>query len=131
MLLVSYASAGAEEDPGAMIVDQFSFGPRRVYVILHLVAHGDSWGVDGLSVVPYVAVSVSCVVGFGSRLIHFPHFDGIPLILDLNTLSECFFSACASTVDTPFRGSGHCSVIWRGRDFLCSRYALAPLQFAD
>lgn len=71
VLLVSYASAGAEEDPGAMIVDQFSFGPRRVYVILHLVAHGDSWGVDGVTVVPYVSVSVSCVVGLGPRLIPF------------------------------------------------------------
>lgn len=59
VLLVSYASAGAEEDPGAMIVDQFSFGPRRVYVILHLVAHGDSWGVNGVTVVPYISVSIS------------------------------------------------------------------------
>lgn len=77
VLLVSYASAGAEEVSGAMVVDQFSFGPRRVYVILRLVAHGDSWGVDGATVVPYVAVSVSCVVIFRSRLTIFPYFDGL------------------------------------------------------
>lgn len=59
VILVSYASAGSEEDPGAMVVDQFSFGPRRVYAILRLVAHGDLWGIDGVTVVPYVAVSVS------------------------------------------------------------------------
>lgn len=77
VLLVSYASAGAEEDPGAMIIDQFNFGPRRVYVILRLVAHGDSWGVDGVTVVPYVAVSVSCAVRFWPILIHIPYSDGI------------------------------------------------------
>lgn len=99
VLLVSYASAGAEEDPGAMIVDQFSFGPRRVYAILRLVVHGDSWGVDGVTVVPYVAVSVSRVVSFPSRLITFP-------------ISECCFSPCTSTIDTPFRRSNHCSGIW-------------------
>lgn len=77
VLLVSYASAGAEEDPGAMVVEQFSFGPRRVYVILRLVVHSDSWGVDGVTVVPYVAVSVSCVVIFRPRLIFFPCFDAL------------------------------------------------------
>jgi nuclear pore complex protein Nup133 len=77
VLLVSYASAGAGEDSGAMVVDQFSFGPRRVYVILRLVAHGDAWGVNGVTVVPYVAVSVSCVVIFRSRLILFPCFGGL------------------------------------------------------
>lgn len=66
VLLVSYASAGAEEDPGAMVVDQFGFGPRRVYSILRLVAHGDSWDVDGVTVVPYVAVSVVCVFKISS-----------------------------------------------------------------
>ncbi|KAF8136731.1 hypothetical protein EV363DRAFT_1395817 [Boletus edulis] len=59
VLLVSYASIGAEEDPGAMVVDQFSFGPRRVYVIVRLVAHGDSWGADGVTVVPYIANTAS------------------------------------------------------------------------
>ncbi|KAG9318812.1 Non-repetitive/WGA-negative nucleoporin C-terminal-domain-containing protein [Chiua virens] len=59
VLLVSYASAGAEEDPGAMVVDPFNFGPRRVYAIVRLVTHGDSWGVDGVTVVPYVANAAS------------------------------------------------------------------------
>jgi len=70
VLLVSYASTGVEKDPGAMVVDQFSFGPRRVYVILQLVAHGDSWGVNGVTVVPYIAVSISCVAISRSRHIH-------------------------------------------------------------
>lgn len=39
--------------------------------------------------------------------------------------TECCLSACPSTVDTPFRRSSHCSVIWRSCDFLCSRYAFA------
>lgn len=77
VLLVSYAFTGADEDPGAMVVDQFSFGPRRVYVIVRLVAHGDSWGVDGVTVVPYVAVSTSCVAMFCPELILFSYVDDL------------------------------------------------------
>lgn len=51
--------------------------------------------------------------------------------MDYNILSECCFPACTSTVDTPFGRGGHCSVIWRSRDFLCSRYALASLPLVD
>lgn len=89
VLLVSYASAGAEQDPGAMVVDQFGFGPRRVYVIVRLVTHGDSWGVDGVIVVPYVHVGV--------LRSHVP-FKAHSLFLIISL--ECCFSACASTVDT-------------------------------
>ncbi|KAF9227508.1 hypothetical protein BS17DRAFT_746046 [Gyrodon lividus] len=59
VLLVSYASAGSGEDPGAMAIDQFDFGPRRVYTILRLILHGDSWGVDGVIVVPYISNAAS------------------------------------------------------------------------
>ena len=74
VLLVSYVSAAGEEDPGAMVVDRFSFGPRRVYAIARLVARGDSWGVDGVIVVPYVAVSIFCAVRLSPVLISFPVF---------------------------------------------------------
>ncbi|KAF8843579.1 hypothetical protein BDN67DRAFT_964047 [Paxillus ammoniavirescens] len=59
VLLVSYASTGSEEDPGAMVIDQFGLGPRRVYAIVRLVSHGDSWGVDGVIGVPYVPNAAS------------------------------------------------------------------------
>ncbi|KIJ69004.1 hypothetical protein HYDPIDRAFT_172503 [Hydnomerulius pinastri MD-312] len=59
VLLVSYASMGSEENPTAMVVDQFGYGPRRVYAIVRLVSHEDSWGVDGVIGVPYVATAAS------------------------------------------------------------------------
>ncbi|KAI6045772.1 hypothetical protein EDC04DRAFT_3031700 [Pisolithus marmoratus] len=58
VLLVSYASSGSL-DAGAMVLDQYEYGPRRVYAIVRLVSHEDGWGVDRISVVPYVANAAS------------------------------------------------------------------------
>ncbi|KAI6103387.1 hypothetical protein F5141DRAFT_205422 [Pisolithus sp. B1] len=58
VLLVSYASS-ASLDSGAMVLDQYEYGPHRVYAIVRLVSHEDEWGVDRASVVPYVATSAS------------------------------------------------------------------------
>ena len=56
VLLVSYASSASPEGPGAMVLDQYEYGPRRVYALARLVSHEAGWGVDGVTVVPYVAV---------------------------------------------------------------------------
>ncbi|KAL4077069.1 hypothetical protein V8B97DRAFT_1378901 [Scleroderma yunnanense] len=59
VLLVSYASSAAPEDPGAMVLDQYEYGPRRVYALVRLVSHELGWRVDGVMVVPYVATAAS------------------------------------------------------------------------
>ncbi|KIK91679.1 hypothetical protein PAXRUDRAFT_830622 [Paxillus rubicundulus Ve08.2h10] len=59
VLLVSYASAGSDEDTGAMVIDQFGLGPRRVYAIIRLLSHGNSWGVDSVIGVPYIPNAAS------------------------------------------------------------------------
>ncbi|KIM58886.1 hypothetical protein SCLCIDRAFT_127429 [Scleroderma citrinum Foug A] len=59
VLLVSYASSASPEGPGAMVLDQYEYGPRRVYALARLVSHEAGWGVDGVTVVPYVATAVS------------------------------------------------------------------------
>lgn len=58
VLLVSYASS-ATQDAGAMVLDQYDYGLRRVYATVRLVSHEDGWRVDGVSVVPYVANAAS------------------------------------------------------------------------
>ena len=58
VLLISYASSAAPEDSGAMILDQYEYGPRRVYALVQLVSHEAGWGVDEVTIVPYVAVGI-------------------------------------------------------------------------
>ncbi|KAI6036255.1 hypothetical protein BKA83DRAFT_108575 [Pisolithus microcarpus] len=58
VLLVSYASS-TSLDAGGMVLDQYEYGPHRVYAIVRLVSHEDGWGVDRVSVVPYVANAAS------------------------------------------------------------------------
>ncbi|KAG6334835.1 hypothetical protein ID866_4257 [Astraeus odoratus] len=59
VLLVSYFSSATSEDPGAMVLDQYEYRPRRVYAVVRLVSYDDSWGVDGVTVVPYLANAAS------------------------------------------------------------------------
>ncbi|KAH7889197.1 hypothetical protein F5I97DRAFT_483446 [Phlebopus sp. FC_14] len=59
VLLVSYASTSSAQDPASMIVDQFGSAPRRVYSIVRIMPHGDSWVVNGVVGVPYVATAAS------------------------------------------------------------------------
>jgi hypothetical protein len=51
-----------------MVIDQFGLGPRRVYAIVRLVSHGNSWGVDGVIGVPYVPVRISYMVAFAAEI---------------------------------------------------------------
>ena len=71
LVLIFYASSAAPEDSGAMTLDQYDYGPRRVYALVHLVSHKAGWGADEVTIVPYVAVD-------------------IPLCTNLKSSTDCF-----------------------------------------